>query len=66
MTMTTENNEGLYLLWCGKNGLDPDLGTTAREFEERIAGQPIEEWWDEMDADAAERMFWDDDPRRLR
>lgn len=62
--MITESNERFYLLWCGEHHLDPDLGTTARAFEEAVADQPIEQWWAQMDEDAAERKFWDDDPRR--
>jgi hypothetical protein len=64
MSMTTVEKEREFYDWCARNQRDPELGQTAREYEESLSGGPIEEWWDEMDADAEERRYWDTDPRR--
>jgi hypothetical protein len=47
-----EWREVRYLAWCISNEVDPELGDSARRYEEEIAGQPIEEWWDEMNEQA--------------
>ena len=46
--------EAKYQQWCAERGLDPELGTHARQYEEELVGQPIEEWWDAMAEAAAE------------
>ena len=44
----------MYYIFCARHELDPETGDAARQFEEFIAGCPIEEWWNEMDEVSAQ------------
>jgi hypothetical protein len=60
MSMTTQQNEILFRDWCLRWSRDPELGESARAFEEFLAQQPIEEWWDAMDEEAQEQRRMND------